>query len=391
MDNDTLLTGSLGFIGLADIFQILGGNSSNGVLRLTSQYVPHPGTIYFRNGDPINAAYGSEKGVKAIYALFGWTDGIFEFQQKDVTVTQSVKQSRMEIVLDALRMMDDGLIKSVGPPSFDEDALAQEAGSDEAKGLPVIKGPLLDYSYVLKEENFSSGSSIVSEGTHGKWMWVIYEGILKISRDTPNGEIDVARLGEGSFIGTLKSLLFGEYTRNASVSAETDVRLCLLDSESLYTEYTSLSPYFRNLLLSLDDRLRQINDRIVESYKSDNKFKDILKDKKVFLKQGSKQEDLFIILEGQAYVVAQTKNGIIPLLTLKKDDTFGNTQFLDFGHEPRSASVLATDDLKVDKIDIAGLEREYNKLSITFKNLIFHLTSCVSMATRHIRHLNKKN
>ena len=108
------------------------------------------------------------------------------------------------------------------------------------------------------------------------------------------------------------------------------------------------------------------------------------------MKQGSKQEDLFIILEGQAYVVAQTKNGTIPLLTLKKDDTFGNTQFLDFGHEPRSASVLVTDDLNVDKIDIAGLEREYNKLSITFKNLIFHLTSCVSMATRHIRQLNKK-
>ena len=103
------------------------------------------------------------------------------------------------------------------------------------------------------------------------------------------------------------------FSRERDDVAESDVRLCLLDSERLYTEYTSLSPDFRSLLISLDDRLRKINERIVESYSNDNTLKDILKNKKVFLKQGSKKDDLYIIRGGQAYVVGQANNSQFPL------------------------------------------------------------------------------
>ena len=116
MPEKTTLTGNLAFIALADVFQILGGNNSTGVLRIKSQYAPNPGLIYFVSGDPVNASSGSLHGTDAIYALFGWTEGNFEFDEQAISVGHVVKEGRMEIVLEALRMLDDGVIKKVGPP-----------------------------------------------------------------------------------------------------------------------------------------------------------------------------------------------------------------------------------------------------------------------------------
>ena len=120
MLNSAVLKGSLYFISLPDIMQILGANNSTGILRIMSPYVPDVGIIYFLNGNPINSTCGSLKGIKSIYALFGWTDGKFKFHEDEVQVEPLIKQSRMEIVLDALRMLDDGVTKRVGPPSLDE-------------------------------------------------------------------------------------------------------------------------------------------------------------------------------------------------------------------------------------------------------------------------------
>ena len=47
MNDGPALSGKLSFISLADLFQVLGGNSSTGILKITSQYLPNPGQIYF--------------------------------------------------------------------------------------------------------------------------------------------------------------------------------------------------------------------------------------------------------------------------------------------------------------------------------------------------------
>ena len=119
MSKKVVLAGNLDFISLADIFQILGGNSSTGILSMKSQYASNPGRIYFVEGNPINAGTGALKGIDAVYALFGWMEGNFEFSEEEVNAGQVIKQGRMEIVLDALRMVDDDEIEKLGPPSFD--------------------------------------------------------------------------------------------------------------------------------------------------------------------------------------------------------------------------------------------------------------------------------
>ncbi len=386
------LAGNLSFISLADIFQILGGNSNTGVMRITSQHAPEPGLIYFVNGDPINATSGSLSGLDAVYALFGWIEGKFEFYEEKVEIGRVIKKNRMEILLDAMRMLDDGLIKKVGPLSFDEIASVESSKTgSEKKGPPkVIKGPLVDYSHVLDEEEYHTGERIARAGGHGKWIWIILKGSVNVSRETPNGSMNIANLGEGCFIGGFTILPFTEYTRSVTVTALDDVRLGLMDTEFLYRDFMSLSPDFRKILLSLDGRLRKITDRAVELYmKEDKTDKGFTKNKKMVIEKGSSKQEAFAILEGETYVIGQTQKGYLLLFTLEKDEVFGYMPFADMGHEPRSALVLASKDLKAHKLDTESIQKEYENLTGTFRNMIYNSCMCTFLTTKMAYHLHE--
>ena len=140
MNNRIAISGSLALVSLPDIFQILGSNSATGVLKLTSNYTPHPGIIYFSNGNPINAVYGSVKGPNALYNMFGWQAGEYLFYEEDVsTVEVTITKGRINIVLDALSLLDRDKIKKVGPNS----SLALHPSEKiDSSGMPVLKGPL---------------------------------------------------------------------------------------------------------------------------------------------------------------------------------------------------------------------------------------------------------
>lgn len=379
MDENAVMSGSLNFISLADVFQVLGSNGSSGVLRIKSRFAPETGIVYFRKGDPINAVCGSLRGVKAIYNLFGWTEGDYSFQEEDLSqVDRQVTQNRMEIILEAMRMLDNGDIKRVGPGSFCKKL--------EGKEGPIIKGPFLDYLHVVKESIYRDGDKIVEEGKHGKWIWAVYQGTVKVTRETEKGPLLIARLGEGCFIGTFRALMFGEYERNATVTAEGNVLLGLLDSEPFYHEYASLSRHFRRLLLSLDDRLRRLNDKAVElSVNGDNGFMPRNNGHK-YVRREIPREELYTITAGNARIVrpapqGYARKGYLPLLSLNRDDLFGDIPFMDFGHEPRSASVLASKDLKTEKLDTQRLQGEYDRLSPTFKKLIHNMGMYIAITT----------
>jgi hypothetical protein len=388
MSNKAVLAGNLKFLGLADLFQILGGNNSTGVLRVKSQYVPKPAQIYFMKGNPINASNGSVQGIDAIYPLFGWAEGDFEFAEQGVNAKRAIKQSRMEIVLDAMRMIDDGMIEKVGPPSSDEGSVPEDGGEGLIK---VIKGPLVNYSNILEEEEFLDGARITREGGHGNWIWVILEGTVNINRETPDGLVTVARLGEGSFIGTVSALSFKQYSRSATVSASGDVWLGSLDTEYLSREYGALSPDFTGLLFSMDGRLGKVTDRVVELLKKEDKGKELIKGKQLMLKKGSSKEEAFTIIDGESCVVGHSKKSHIPLFTLTEKDVFGYVPFIDIGHEPRFASVMASKDLHVNKLDVESLKKEFDSLSDTLKNIILNTSTCIYTTTRMAYHLYENN
>jgi hypothetical protein len=165
------------------------------------------------------------------------------------------------------------------------------------------------------------------------------------------------------------------------VTALGDVQLGVLDARRLSGEYASLSSGFRGLLLSLDGRLRKVTDRAAELYAKSFRKNGLAKDKKLVMKEGSPKKSVYAITQGEAYVMRRTAKGYLPLLTLGEGDVFGNVPFMDMGHEPRRARVLASEDLKVEVVNGEDLKQEYDGLSATLKNLVNSLATCVSMTT----------
>jgi hypothetical protein len=113
----------------------------------------------------------------------------------------------------------------------------------------------------------------------------------------------------------------------------------------------------------------------------------LTRDNRLFMAEGSSTGEIFSILEGKTYVVGKTPRGELPLLMLEKKDVFGFVPFLDFGHEPRRASVMASPDLKVNRLDAEKLQSEYEGISMTLRNLVHDLGTSVSVTTRRACHL----
>jgi CRP-like cAMP-binding protein len=242
----------------------------------------------------------------------------------------------------------------------------------------------VDYSFIIGEEEFHEGERITKEGGHGKWIWVILEGAVEVSRQTPEGPLVVARLGEGCFIGTFEALMYRENPRTANVNTVTSLRLGLLDTERLSKVYTSFSPDLRTVLTGLDRRLRKVTDRAADLFLGKDNLKALIKDKGVVMEKGADREDLFTILEGEALVMGLSKKGVVPLLALGKEDIFGLVPFLDMGHEPREAAVVGSKDLKTRSLDVGTLQKEYNQIPAAFKNLVYHLGASIFTTTRLI-------
>jgi len=382
MANNVVFSGSLLFLSLADVFQLLGGNNCTGILTLSNPSSPDKAFVYFVNGNPINTVWGDLKGLDAVYALFGWTDGKYEFSEEELNwVEPVIKLSMMELIMDAVRMLDDGKIARVGPGPNDKKDM-EETGPDGKKldFMHPIKGPAVDYRYVTMERNYTDGATIVKEGAHGKWLWVISEGTVKIVKETSKGPITLARLGEGCFIGTISSFIYGEYERSATVIAEGNVQLCILDGEVLHREYSALSDNFKKILLSMDKRLRMINQNAVGAFTGD--YSKELPVDKVFDSAFQNPADLYIIRQGMADIIGKGMRGEVNLLSLGCDDVFGKIPFMAFGHEPLSASVMTSDGFEADIVDSHELQNEYDKLSHTFKNFVISSATNISMTTK---------
>lgn len=382
MNESVVLSGSLGFLTLGDIIQLLGSSGSTGVLRLINRYAPTPAFIYFIDGNPVNAQNGDMEGLDALYSLFGWVSGSFEFTREAILAGKCITKSRMGIVLEGMRLLDDGHTKKIGPTASAEKISELKASLSKT---PIVKGPLVDYMYVVDEEDFFDGEHIVEEGKHGSWIWVILEGVVDIVKETEAGAIPIIRIGDGAFVGSMASFLMQGHIRTATAVAVGNVQLGVLDSQRLAQEYSGLSMEFRAFLNSLDKRLKQLTNRIVEYHDGNVQPADILKDKKVLIPQGKMQEEqLYMIQQGRASVVRKTEVGPALLCNLYKGDYFGNIPFLHLGQEPEGASIIGSENIKIAKVQAVSLQKDYHRLSTTFKNIVDSLATSISVTSEMV-------
>lgn len=368
-----LLAGNLDFFSLPDLLQMLGGNGASGILRLHSPHSPHPGLIYFQDGQPIHALNGGRLGLEALYSLFGWLAGEFSFSRENFNVDRTIHFSRMQLILDGLKKLDDGEVSVLGPPD--------PARRARTVDFNLVHGPLVDYMAVVDEERYVAGQQIMVEGAYGSWIWVILEGQVELLRDTPQGPLKLLSLGEGAFIGNMTSFSIHGHIRRVSCTAATDVVLGVLDLQRLSVEYTRMSPEMRAVALSLDRRLTQAMDRLVMYRRGETDPQSDLQGL-VPVPAAADDDGLCLITEGQAAVLWRKASKPLVLARLGVKDVFGRIPFADIGQEPHSAAVLGDAALAFRPLDQEALDNEHRALSTTFRNFFKSMFNALAVTTR---------
>lgn len=370
------LEGSLRFLGVPDLIQLLGSNANTGVLSLKTPSIPEEGQIFIYNGNPVDAKLGKDSGAKVIFSFFGWSDGSFRFIQKPVDPENKLKQGRMQIILDGLRMLDDGEIKKL---EISDVHSPKPPVSIDRSDLHVIKGPFVDYMYVIDEELYDDGQEFVVQGSYGSWIWVVLDGVVEIVRKIGNEEIPILKLGSGTFIGNLSAFIHEKRPRSASVIAKGKVQLGIVDNQRLSTDFARLSHDFRNIVVSLDRRLKMVTDTYIslqtDTYSPPHK-EGIFSP---FIKIGDTSSGLWRIDSGEALVVKKDgKKGRL-VCDLGVGDFIGSLPFLDIEMEPSTSGVYVSSDIEMSELDIEMLHSEYKTLSDTLKNMLSTLAKSIAV------------
>ena len=378
MHKNVVLSGNLHFLGIPELLQLLATNSSTGVLRLTNSHAWGPASVTFSMGNPTHAVYGSANGLEVLYALFGWKTGHFEFSREKVHDERTIREGQMEIVLEGLRMLDEGLTKKLGPGWEEKSSPGR---MDNLSRLPLIKKPVTHYAFMAAEEEFSKGTTIIEEGEFGNWIWMVLHGTAEMSKKTTAGPTKILRIGQGAYIGNLSSVMASGHRRIATFTATENIRLGVLDPEPVYAEYSSLSNELRRVLLSIDNRFREITERLSEIYSGNNMGENTFFSQKKQVGEGKRVENPFLISQGNVTIVQDMKERALPLIKLHRDDFFGPLPFLEMGHEPAAASVFFSDDLEFTSLNAEELQDEYDQLGNTLKSIIDFSINCISIAT----------
>ncbi len=118
------MTGTLGLFSLVDLFQLLASSSRTG--RLAVEHPSGKARVYFDKGRVVHAEFNNLIGEEAVYALFADERGSFEFQIGLPAPEESVSTSTENLMLEAIRRLDENLRDSSTVP---DDAVVMIADS----------------------------------------------------------------------------------------------------------------------------------------------------------------------------------------------------------------------------------------------------------------------
>jgi hypothetical protein len=238
-------------------------------------------------------------GLEALYALFGWTTGLFEFRQEKIVSKKPFTGDRWRSFWTVFACW---MKASSNGWDRDRKKTSNPGAWKVYRRLPLIKKPITHYAFLVEEEEFSKGTTIIEEGEFGNWIWMVLQGTAEMSKKTIAGPTKILRVGQGAFIGNISSMMAMGRRRIATFTATETIRLGVLDLDPLYAEYSSLSDEFRSLLLSLDNRFREITERLSEIH-AGNASKKAFVNAEEALEKGKRIETPFLISKGKAMIV----------------------------------------------------------------------------------------
>lgn len=118
------------------------------------------------------------------------------------------------------------------------------------------------YEYVINEVDYPDGTIIIEEGGRGRGIYIILEGRVRVMRRTPTGMVRVDTLKPGHIFGEMVFLEGSEGPRSASVIAEGEVKVGILDTEKLTRDYQAMPIKLRDLFRSLMMELKEVTSKV---------------------------------------------------------------------------------------------------------------------------------
>jgi len=98
--------GQLADLSVVDLLQVVADSRRSGIVHLRGAREA-PATIYFRQGQVVDAEVGRLSGVNAISRLFSWTEGSFEVHWKPIRRPNAINLSTPELILEGMKRLDE--------------------------------------------------------------------------------------------------------------------------------------------------------------------------------------------------------------------------------------------------------------------------------------------
>jgi CRP-like cAMP-binding protein len=150
---------------------------------------------------------------------------------------------------------------------------------------------------------YSNGEIIFREGDEGDVMYVIQSGKVKITKNSPSGDITMTTLQGGDIFGEMA--LFDKLPRSASASADGDARILSVDKKKLFSTIGKDPTVVLKVIKTMSGTIRRLSKDFTE-----------LKKKKLNMLCGTMdlEETCTFILEEVRENILAAENGSIMLL-----------------------------------------------------------------------------
>ena len=109
---------------------------------------------------------------------------------------------------------------------------------------------------------FHDGEIIFREGDTGDVMYVIQSGKVKITRNSPKGDVILGELAAGEIFGEMA--LFDRLPRCANAIASGDARILSVDKKKLFPTISKDPTLLFKILETMSQRIRRLDDEITK-------------------------------------------------------------------------------------------------------------------------------
>ncbi|MEQ8280471.1 MAG: DUF4388 domain-containing protein [Deltaproteobacteria bacterium] len=110
------LSGNLASMGVVDLLQVMETGKKSGIVHVSSDTVKsggyvsgaeERGTMFFRDGNLVDAKLGEKVGAEVVYRMLLWEDGVFEIEFKQISRSDVVNLPTQTILLEGMRRVDE--------------------------------------------------------------------------------------------------------------------------------------------------------------------------------------------------------------------------------------------------------------------------------------------